>query len=192
MRVWPMRVRAGHARKLEAARDVGRTPDLLVDLDRLARAHDAHGGMIGAERRAHCRRLGCRHRQHGVRRAHQNRHLRAGRLRELGGELLEIAFGLSRLDRDLDLALGRAPVDREPGRVRTAVAHRREHTCGQRAELTLEARVLHEKSDDAAHKCLTLPRKMPSTFLNRAAAALNEGEYNIPARKLNARFRSAA
>jgi hypothetical protein len=60
--------------------------------------------------------------------------------------------GVGMVQRQLACALGRRPViDRDPGAVRTAIGHRREHRGDMPAQLRSQGGVLEEKTDDAAH-----------------------------------------
>ena len=160
-------VRAAHLRELEAARDVGRVADLLVDLDGVARAHDAQPRIELADRGARPFQLLQRHAEHGVRVLHRDRHIRADRSAEPVGEAVEILLGAGRLDGELAEAVIGAAVDGDAGAVRPAIAELGEHVGEHRAELRLERFVLEEKTDDAAHGIAPSGRRRPAAHGQR-------------------------
>ena len=144
MRVWPMRVRAGHVGELEAAGDRVGAADLLVDLH--ARAGADHLGAV-AEAGDEVARLLLglfRHREDGMRVVAHDRHGSPERIGKLPRQRFEIIGRGPGAHRELDVRVIAAAVDGEAGAVGPPLAHGREHGGHHFAEARFERLVLEE------------------------------------------------
>jgi len=157
------RVRARHAVEAEAARDIDRQADLLVDLDRGADAHypkvrvdclqSLAGGLLLAKRQLDDR-MGL---------DHSHLHRRAQPFLERAFKARKVRLGMCRLHGDLQGARV-VTINRKAGTVRPTIPHARQHWRQHRAKLWLQAPVLQKQAHDAAHGVTSSKNCMAGTL----------------------------
>ena len=155
----------GHPRVAKSVRAVERldverldeglgATDLLVDLDRLTRAHDLDVGVALLDPRLDRRSLGMRN-DHGMVGAALDALAGTKHFLDALAQCAPIEIDVVVLQRQLGVTSGNGfAIERDPRTVRTSIAHLKEHRREQRTKVCLYLGVLGKESNNSAHTSL--------------------------------------